>query len=200
MIKVSPKPEASDFDAKVRQQGLAFLLSNGIREGVEVPENFKWDPFWRNCIEDLYDGYEGICAYLGWHFEFLDGTASVDHYLPKKKFPQQAYNWANFRLATRQRNSLKGDHEDVLDPFEIENGWFQVDFLTGKVSPSPDLEKEISEQIDATIKRLKLNESRLKLRRAELLIEISQSMISPENAQRYYPFLFIELKRQGFLP
>src|SRR5690606_18223088 len=80
--------------------------------------------FWRRALADLRRAYGDTCAYLGMHIHPATGAATVDHFQPKSKHPAAAYEWTNFRLAAQQVNTNKGEHEDVLDPFQIENGWF----------------------------------------------------------------------------
>lgn len=198
MIQVFPTQEASDFDEKVRQPGLSFLESEGISKGMEVPSEFPWKTLWTKCLEDLYDNHDGICAYTGAYFEYSDGAGTVDHFFPKKHFPLEAYEWDNYRLATRQRNSYKGDFDDVLDPFLVRNGWFQIDFVTGSVIPNPEIDEVTKKQVIASRNRLRLNDLRLRQRRVDWFSEVESGVKTMADAKRYYPFVYEELIRQGF--
>lgn len=71
--------------------------------------------------------------------------------------PDLAFEWSNYRLATLYVNGRKGSHQDVLDPFEIEEGWFTLDLGTFEVRPGVHLEPELRARVQATIDRLDLN-------------------------------------------
>jgi hypothetical protein len=94
-------------------------------------------------------------------------TATIDHFKPKSTHQELAYEWSNFRLASQQVNTNKGDHEDVLDPFEIENGWFALDIGTFEIRPSPDLDDARRPGVERTISVLRLNEPTFRKAREE---------------------------------
>lgn len=199
MIRVNPKPEPSDFDTKVRQKGLQFLKDNGIVKGMTTPPKFDWNNCWTNCLEDLYDDYDEVCAYSCLHLEYLTGGCSVDHFLPKSKYPFEAYEWNNYRLCAFNFNSTKLEHEDVLDPFAIEDGWFQIDFVTGGITPNLDLDPSLISKIRATIARLHLSSIRFKKRRIQDFENYNTGKYSPSFLSRYSPFVYKEMVRQGFI-
>ena len=58
----------------------------------------------------------------------------MEHFAPKKKHPDHAYIWENYRLVCTVMNSRKRDFENVLDPFEVEDGWFQIQFNSSTAS------------------------------------------------------------------
>lgn len=117
MIPVAPQPEPQGFDSGVRQRGKSFLAAN--------PGATKLPNYWKNTATDLYTAYKGICASTCMYFV---APGSVDHFVPKSRRPDLAYEWSNYRLALPQVNSYKGDSVDVLDPFVVPEGWFILDF------------------------------------------------------------------------
>lgn len=197
MIRILPKPEPTDFDAKVRKPGLAFLASQGISAGMPIPDGFEWKEYWQIAREDLYDDYDEICAYSSIRLHVEQGSVTIDHFHPKSKHPRLAYEWNNFRLASRTMNGRKLAHEDVLDPFQVENGWFVIDFPSGKVMPGRRAEGSISDSVQASISRLQLNETRLKKRRARLLDAYRRGEYSLEFLKSESPFVYAEVIRQG---
>ncbi len=70
---------------------------------------------WR-CLNELYSLYNGICAYACVLIPPVTGGRSVEHFAPKMKHPDYAYEWKNYRLVCSLMNSRKRDFEDVLDP------------------------------------------------------------------------------------
>jgi hypothetical protein len=68
-------------------------------------------------------GFENRCGYAA----MWTPRGTVDHYLSRSTHPDKAYEWDNYRFASGEMNSRKGTWNDrVLDPFEIEDGWFEI--------------------------------------------------------------------------
>lgn len=56
-----------------------------------------------------------------------DSVGSIDHYLSIKHHRVRAYDWSNLRFVAELLNKRKKNADaEVLDPFEIEDGWFEV--------------------------------------------------------------------------
>lgn len=122
MIRVaSPIAEPPAFDAECRQKGRAWLAGR-----VEMPK--RPPDYWSPFREELREGFARRCGYLAMFMP--DGT--VDHFISWKNCtatnPGLAYEWSNFRFIVPTLNSRKGTLDDkVLDPFEVEDDWFEVD-------------------------------------------------------------------------
>jgi len=114
VIHFAPPREPTDFDEKVRQPGSAWL--------VQHPTGRPKD-FWGKCKGDLSDGFRNLCAYSA----MFEPVGTVDHYLSCDTDRQQAYEWSNYRFASGWINSSKRTADDtVLDPFLVEDGWFEI--------------------------------------------------------------------------
>lgn len=197
MIHVDKKPEPSTFDANVRQKGLKFFIKKGIDPSSPLPPNTKLPTHWRDCLDDLHDSYQGTCAYLCVFIERVTGGMSVDHFIPKSKQPDLAYEWDNYRLACSTMNSRKGSYEDVLDPFKVEDGWFHLELITGHIFPNPDLPNETRIRIKKTIERLKLDEPRIRNIRTEYFQECCNGDYPWDYLKKRSPFVWYEAHRQG---
>lgn len=165
-----PNPE--EFDRLVGQPGQRALLEligsdeapkrrgpkrAKVADRVEDIPVDKLPPDWRAAIPMLQQAYAHTCAYLGLRIDPAMGHPTVDHFVPQVVDRRLAYDWDNFRLATGQMNTNKGAHRDVLDPFVIQDGWFQLDFGTYFVVPG-NTGSPPKTSIEATIRRLKLND------------------------------------------
>jgi hypothetical protein len=154
LINVGKKPAPTDFDARVRHPGLAYLKSLGA-----LKPNFKTRNYWTRAANELYVRYQQTCAYSGLWIAPVTGSTSVEHFVPKSVDYEKAYDWDNYRLVCGTLNGRKGNYQDVLDPFLIQDGWFVLTFPSLTVHPGPTLVNPVSGQVAATIKRLKLNDT-----------------------------------------
>lgn len=159
MIHVVAQPEPASFDEKVRQKGIAWLREKNIPFDQPLPPKTKLEPYWQDCLDDMHKSYNGCCAYLAIFFERVTGGGTVDHFVAKSKHAGLAYEWSNYRLACSRMNSRKGVYDDVLDPFEVETGWFRLEFGTGHVFPNPHLSDAQQEAVQVTIDRLGLDDA-----------------------------------------
>jgi hypothetical protein len=189
VIRVHPQPEPDDFDVKVRQPGLGALLA-----GLSIP------PFWRECALQLWEAYKGICSYLCVFIPRGTATRSVDHFQPKSRRRDLIYEWSNYRLSCSLMNSRKREFEDVLDPFEVEDGWFILEFSFLQILPSPDLDDATRARVQATIDRLKLNDNECLQARATYFEPYRRGELALPRLVEWSPFVARELRRQGLSP
>ncbi|MGN6110978.1 MAG: hypothetical protein ACTHU0_38125 [Kofleriaceae bacterium] len=166
MIPVTLAPEPADFDKKIRQPGLSAidelvgrpprLKRRGPKRSAiatteaKIPAD-KFPPFWREALEDLLDGYERRCAYLAMYLHHATGSPTVDHVLPKSYAWELVYEWSNYRLCASIINSKKNNLLDLIDPFDVAPGWFELNLATfhvvrGEAAPTTQHAK-----IDATL-------------------------------------------------
>jgi len=190
MIRVKPKREPNDFDAKVRQMGKAYLQTLG--PGGKP----KWSShaYWKSAKRDLWESNDGICAYLCRRVPLAD--AEIDHFKPKSRHPECAYEWSNFRLCSPRINKKKGDCT-VLDPFEVRDGSFRLVLLTGKIRLSCNGDIAYEGLCRDTIKRLGLNENANSEERATAIDDFLNGDMTLPYLKKLYPFVYSEIVRQG---
>lgn len=216
MIRVEPAPEPAAFDEQVRQPGLRALaelvgeLPTKRRRGrprkdqsaysrrEEIPSD-RFPPKWTAVLPELLASYRRICAYTCFYIEEVTGAATVDHMLPKSSSWEQAYEWSNYRLACAFANTYKNAAQDALDPFEIEDGWFQLELVGFQVIPNPALPEARRAQVEATIARLHLNADECRRQREDIFHAYTSKDISLPYLERRAPFIARELHRQGKL-
>ncbi len=196
MIPVEKKPEPAHFHQKIRTPGSEFL-----RIAVRPIPSDQFETHWRKAIPDLRKAYGNFCAYTGVRIEPVE-VATVDHFKPRTTYPDLAYEWDNFRLCRGRINSRKNNFEDVLDPFEIENGWFALDFDTLDIVANEGLDRELRKKIQKTINRLALNEESktpFKEERFDWLSTYCDGDCTFRLLQKRTPFIAYELERQGLV-
>ena len=194
MIRVERRPEPGNFNNRVRRRGQRFIRKNPR----PTPKQWRSHNYWREVGLELHDAYGGICAYSCHWIPYDTGADTVEHFRPKDSYPAEAYEWANYRLVCATLNGRKGVHEDVLDPFRIQNGWFVIDFPSMLISPHVDLSPVRRRRVQATINRLGLNDEGTCLKsRVRWLGEYCSNNISLDHLRRHAPFIAAELERQG---
>lgn len=212
MIHVTPAAEPPDFEARVRvpgQRALAEMvgeLPSGQRFGrrfkkianrrEDIPPD-RFPSYWTEILDDLLERYGYICAYSCFRIHPVTGAGSVDHFAAKSRRWDQVYEWRNYRLACQALNARKRDFSDILDPFEVVDGWFQLELVGFQVMPAEGLADPIRYRVQDTIDRLRLNDFRRSRERdAEYYWDrqISWRVLCDES-----PFVARELQRQGRL-
>lgn len=126
---------------------------------------------------------------------------SLDHFLPKAKYPNLAYEWDNYRLASQKANSNKGEVTNLIDPFVVGHGWFEIDFPSCLVKPGLNAPVPVHDQIVRTIDALKLNDDdSLVQDRCDVLLMLTDGDITVNFLIFRYPFLAYEVARQNIEP
>ena len=199
MIHVDAKPEPASFEANVRKKGLAYLKKKGIELDKPLPAKTVLEPYWQSCLYDLHQSYYGTCAYLCIFIERIIGGVSVDHYIAKSNRAGLAYEWSNYRLACATMNIRKRVYEDVLDPFDVKDGWFYLELVCGRIYPNPNLEDKMKNRVVATIERLGLDDAGVREMRARHYQEYCEKHYSAEFLKKRSPFVWYEAQRQGLL-
>lgn len=199
VIPVAPRPEPPDFEAKVRRPAREWLLKKGLPTSGPVPEEVELHPYWRACLDELHGAYRGVCAYVSVYIEKVTGSRSVDHFVAKSAAIEDAYEWSNYRLACGIMNSRKRDFTDVLDPFELAEGTFELDLVSGRISPSASLDPEKKQKAQATIERLGLDACECRELRTKYFTEYLEGHISAHYLERHCPFVWLEVCRQTAL-
>lgn len=218
MLPVTLAPEPATFDDRVRQPGHLALHE---RIGATPPRpriagrpckralapdgnpitrfedltRAHIPPYWTRAIPDLMTAYHRICHYACFAIHEITGAASVDHMIPLSDAWDRIYEWDNFRLACTTLNARKSDLREVLDPFEIGDTWFRMDFRRFRLHPGHDLPPEITARIDDTITRLKLNAGFLCTRRQKDYTRYRDGRIDFDTLLEESPLVARELTR-----
>jgi len=199
VIPVKPQLAPKGFRENVFKPGRGWLKKNGLPLSGAIPPGTELKPYWRWCLSALHDRYGGVCAYLCIYIEKALRAHSVDHFVPKSKKIEHAYRWSNYRLACPSMNSRKQSFEDVLDPFELDDETFHINFLDGSIAPNPALPKVARETAQDTIDRLGLDEEDCRKMRRETYDDYRQRS-DPADFLLYLakksPFVASEIRRQ----
>lgn len=197
MIPVEMQPEPSRFPEQVRSPGKRFLSQ------VTKPTSQQWSgkEYWRKVLPDMRKAYKGVCSYSASWIPHSTGTHSIDHFIPKSRQPELAYEWDNYRYSSLRFNARKGTHS-VVDPFKLLPNSFVLDFNSFLIKPNPEFSTKEQQSLRETIKRLKLNDDEDLVRERK---EWYYAYLDKENPipfshlQKKAPFIAFELERQNLL-
>ncbi len=102
-----------------------------------------------------WPAFLNLCAYSSSRTFPRQGT--VDHFRSCKNAPELAYEWTNYRHCSARINQYKGmSDEDVLDPFEIEDDWFEIILPSMQLVPTDKLPDQHRKRALYTLERLRL--------------------------------------------
>lgn len=192
MIHVDPVEEPADFNVRVRQPGHAYL-----EFVAAATPDFIGRDYWRRCLDQLREAYRGTCAYTATYIEAVTGAQSVDHFVPKRIDPHQAYEWSNFRYVCGRMNSRKRIDVAIIDPFLIDGDIFFLEFVSMLMIVNPAVPYEVAERAHVTIDVLGLNDERCTTDRLNWVINLANGDVSADYVARRAPFIDRELRRQG---
>ena len=157
------------------------------------------EQYWTKAIPDLLNAYDRVCSFCCFRIHPASGTPSVDHMAPKSRAWNAVYEWTNYRLAALRMNARKGKVVGIIDPFEVQPGWFALELTFGQVIPGPATvgDPALRARIQHTIDALRLNtfwEERLRD-----IVAYADGNVSLRRLQEESPFVAHELVRQGRL-
>jgi hypothetical protein len=215
VIRVTPAKEPASFNEHVRIRGknaIDRLLGKPVQargrkpkktyvRAEEIPPD-SFPAYWtedrktdeESALDDMMNVYEQRCAYLAMHLEFATGSPTVDHFVPKSKNWRLVYEWSNYRLSAAYVNSKKGI-EDVVDPFKVGDGWFELNLETafvvrGSKAPTPE-----HDRIERTLEILNQREC---VKQREQYIQMYRTRkIDLNQVELYAPFIAAEIRRQS---
>lgn len=188
MIPFSPIPEPESFEKQVRAPGNRWLGAN--------PAPKRLHPFWKAVEAELAEGFQSLCGYAA----MLDPTGgTVDHFLGTNKHRHLAYEWSNYRFASATLNSSKKDADDtVLDPFEVQTGWFEISLPSLQLLVTDRIPESHRAKAEYTLLRLNLRDGERIIRWRKSWLEMFESgKLSLEGLRRVAPLLAEAVERQG---
>lgn len=217
MIPVTLAGEPESFDEHVRKRGgvaIQRVLGKSVKAAGRKPTRTyarpedipgdKFPTYWtevrgsdhKSALDDMMEKYGQFCAYLAMRIERATGSPTVDHYVPKERDWKLVYEWSNYRLSASCVNGAKGTR-DVVDPFEVGPGWFELDldtFVVRRGNAAPAAEHV---RIDETLKILNLRQCIAQ--RGDFITRYRTREIDLVHVEIYAPFIASELRRQGQL-
>lgn len=148
----NPIPEPTGFDVQCRQPGNQWLRDNASNT-AGFPRH------WSRFEADLERAFSNRC---GWWAMWIN-SGTTDHFFSTAKPNNRhlIYEWNNYRFAASTLNSSKQDLDDrILDPFEVQAGWFEVLLPSMQLVRTDAVPDHLRAKADFTIDRLRLVKGR----------------------------------------
>ena len=152
MIRFDRIPEPPNFDTRARQPGLKWIRNH--------PEAKRPPPYWRPFKPELAAGFKQLCAYTAMY----EPVGTVDHFVSIDADKSLAYEWNNYRFAASWVNSSKQTADAILDPFEVEDDWFEILLPSLPLVLSDNIPPEHQARAAYTLERLHLRDDERVLR------------------------------------
>ncbi|MFM6105623.1 MAG: hypothetical protein ACKPEO_07675 [Sphaerospermopsis kisseleviana] len=187
MLKFNPPLEPQDFDEKVRQPGNNWLAKNTDHKKRPID-------YWSKFKSDLADGFNNLCGYS----VMYEPVGTVEHFLSCENYRHLAYEWSNYRFASGWINSSKGtlDHQ-VLDPFELEDEWFEILLPSLQLVVTDKVPPEKLEKAEFTLKRLRLQNGSQVMRQRQVWYDLyCAGSIDLEGLEKMVPLIARAVKKQ----
>ena len=170
MKRFAPPPEPPDFDAQARQPGNKWLSQN-LNENKKLPKGQRPPDRWSDFKAQLTTGFGNLCAYS----VMYEPVGTVDHYLSCENHPSRAFEWSNYRYLSGWINSSKGTQDEaVLDPFQVDDDWFEVLLPSLQLVLTDAVPPEELDRAEFTLKRLHLDHDERVLRQRRQWYEMYQ--------------------------
>lgn len=152
MIPVpNPIQEPKDFNKTCRKRGRKWLHEHPDAKPDQFPG------YWRDFQPDLARAFQLRC---GWTAMHIGTDGAVDHFQSRSgpNGRNLAYEWCNYRyISTTVNSSKQALDAEVLDPFEVESGWFEVLLPSFILVRTEKVPVDLRAKADFTISRLKLD-------------------------------------------
>lgn len=188
MIPVAPVAEPEGFDAGCRQKGNAWLQEH---PGEQRPQDY-WSPF----RPVLAAGFHERCGYGA----MWTSSGTVDHFISCHQDRRLAYEWSNYRYLEGWMNSAKSRRraEELLDPFEVQEGWFEIVLPSLQLRLSERIPPEYRQRAEYTLQTLPLRDDERILRQRRAWYQLYQDgMLTLEGLQDRAPLIAAAVRRSG---
>ena len=202
MMRFERRPAPDNYDEQCREPGHAWIKGKGPNwRRMRDSKGRKLRPpsYWTNFLPHLQDAFLSLCAYSC----IYEPRGTVDHFVSIER-GGDPYDWANFRFAQQWLNSAKQDFDlDArLDPFEVEDGWFELILPSFQLVLTNEIPTALREAAMLTLDRLNLIDGEAIVRqRQHWFIEYSEDRQSFEGLNAHAPLIAraIEKKAKEYL-
>jgi hypothetical protein len=184
VIPVARPDEPKQFDGEVRRPGRVWLEKK--REG-RPPD------YWRRAQPALQAGFLSRCGYSA----MLDRSGTVDHFIAQDLDPELLYEWHNLRYASQWLNSSKQAAEGVLDPYEVGEGWFEVELPSLQLVATDRVPPDKRELVEATLQRLPIRDDERVIRQRRAWLDAyERKLVTLDGLREFAPLIAAAVEKR----
>jgi hypothetical protein len=186
MIRFKCAPKPAGFVSRVENAGKRWLAKNPMGRPRDL-----WSPFKLQLAEAFRD----LCAYSAMHAPI----ATVDDFVSVSEDRRLAYAWSNYRYCAGWLNAAKQNlrSKELLDPFEIEDGWFEILLPSLQLVMTDAVPKRQRARAETMLRRLHLsNDERVIRQRREWLRMYEDRELSLEGPARKAPLIALAVAKR----
>lgn len=185
MIPVTPVAEPEQFDELARKPGNEWLAAN--------PQAHRPRDYWSPFREALAQGFANRCGYSA----MLEPSGTIDHFCSFHQDRTLAYEWSNYRYASSWLNSSKKT-KDVLDPYEVGEGWFEVHLPSLQLRLTDKIPPEIRSRAEAMLERFPIrDDERILKQRRTWLTMYRKGKLTLDGLREVAPLIAAAVEREG---
>jgi hypothetical protein len=186
VIRFEPTPVPADFAARAQGPGNTWLAANAKSRPKDYWGDFKFQ---------LAEAFRNLCAYS----VMFEPVGTVDHFVSCDEDRTRAYDWSNYRFASGWLNSSKQhlkSHE-MVDPFEVENGWFELLLPSLQLVATDRVPAEWSDRVKLMLNRLHLgHDERIVRQRREWYRMYQEGELTLEGLEKKAPLIAAAVRKQ----
>jgi len=156
--------------------------------------NFWWHNFNDEILNELKIQTNNHCAFCDRCMSpFGDASEEIEHFKPKSKFPEFAFEWTNLYAICTECNKIKNDRFDDLllrpDVNYLFVDFFWYNFLSGEIEIQNNINQASAKK---TLELYGLNRKKLVNRRLNYLLNYSKIEDKTTLIGEEKPFRFIK--------
>lgn len=188
MIHFDSVAEPKDFHEKAGVPGPQWLAAH--------PDAERPKDYWSQFKGELAEGFLNLCAYSAMY----EPVGTVDHFISYNEDSNLAYVWNNYRYASGWINSSKNKipSDEILDPFAIEDGWFEILLPSLQLRVSDNIPEDKQAKAEFVLKRLHLqHDERVLRQRREWYRCFQDGEITLEGLHKKAPLIARAIERQA---
>lgn len=187
MIRFEARPAPEGFVERVQQRGAVWLTAN---------ERGRPPAHWIEFRSQLADAYGSLCAYGAMY----EPVGTVDHFISVDEDRSKAYDWSNYRFASAWLNSSKQAlrSSQLLDPFAVQNEWFEVQLPSMQLVLTEHVPDEWRERAQFMLDRLHLaHDERVVRQRREWFRMYEEHGLTLDELAKKAPLIAAAIKKKG---
>jgi hypothetical protein len=186
MIRSVCARKPAGFVEKVERPGKRWLAAHDRGRPRDL-----WSPF----KPQLADAFQNLCAYGAMY----EPVGTIDHFVSVDEDRRRAYDWRNYRYCSAWVNSSKQrlSSAEVLDPFLVQDGWFEVILPSLQLVVADDMPRKYRARAEGMLTRLHLRDDERVMRQRRMWLKMyDMGSLTLEGLAEHAPLIARAVKKR----